>query len=124
LLPVLASCTQSSRESTITVVPKFLPGFELGKHVEVAFAIITGEQPITAKIRFRGPATRYATERKIDANQTVTPGRGGSTEITATLSSTIELKSDIVSFGPAAEVIEPQSLLDEMETKLTQAIAH
>ncbi|GAA4458910.1 helix-turn-helix transcriptional regulator [Novipirellula rosea] len=65
--------------------------FNLSKHFSGAFAVIAGSEPVTVRIRFRGSATRYAAERKINATQTEAPGPGGSLDVSVRLTSTIEI---------------------------------
>jgi predicted DNA-binding transcriptional regulator YafY len=40
------------------------------------------------------------------------------------LSSTLEIRSWILSFGPAAEVLEPESLREEIRDQLAETLAH
>ncbi|EMI58463.1 Helix-turn-helix, type 11 domain protein [Rhodopirellula sallentina SM41] len=107
----------------VTEFPFVRPAdFRLSKHFEGAFAVIAGNDPVTVRIRFRGSAARYAAEREINDTQTETPGPGGSLDISVRLTSTIEIKSYILSFGAAAEVIEPESLRTEVAQELQQAL--
>ncbi|GAA4444540.1 WYL domain-containing transcriptional regulator [Novipirellula rosea] len=109
----------------VTEFPFIRPAnFNLSEHFKGAFAVIVGSEPVTVRIRFRGSAARYAVERKINTSQTATPGPGGSVDITVTLTSTIEIKSYILSFGSSAEVIEPESLRTEVAEEFQQAIAN
>jgi len=52
----------------------------------------------------------------------LTPQRDGSLLAELRLSSTAELKPWILSFGPAAEVLEPPSLREEIAAELEQML--
>ncbi|WP_430454012.1 helix-turn-helix transcriptional regulator [Rhodopirellula europaea] len=107
----------------VTELPFVRPAdFRLSKHFEGAFAVIAGNDPVTVRIRFRGSAARNAAERKINATQTEAPGPGGSLDVSVRLTSTIEIKSYVLSFGASAEGIEPESLRTEVAQELQQAL--
>lgn len=108
----------------VTEFPFVRPkGFDLKKHFEGAVAVIAGPERITVRVRFKGTAARYAAERQIEKTQVATPGPGGTLEMTYTLTSTIEIKSYVLSFGSSAEVLQPQSLRDEVAQELRHAAA-
>lgn len=104
--------------------PELLRLITLGRG-EATIESLAGSLGVSEKnvrIRFRGSAARDAAERKINATQTEAPGPGGSLDVSVRLTSTIEIKSYVLSFGASAEVIEPESLRTEVAQELQQAI--
>lgn len=83
-----------------------------------------GNVPMPLRIRFRGSAVRNSAERKINVMQTEPPDPGGSLDASVTLTRTIEIKSDILSFGSAADVIDPESHRTKVPQEPQQGTTH
>ena len=99
------------------------PEFDLKEHFAGAFAVITGNEPVKVRVRFTGSAARYAQEKRMHPSQSVTVNPDGSAVTEFQLTSTIEIKSYILSFGAAAEVLAPESLREEVQQELQQALS-
>ena len=100
------------------------PDFDLDAHFRGAFAIVTGDKAVRVRVRFTGTAARYVQEKRMHPSQSVTLDDEGTAEVTFELTSTLEIRSWILSFGPAAEVLEPQALREEIRQDLRTALAH
>jgi predicted DNA-binding transcriptional regulator YafY len=87
-----------------------------------SLGIYEGHEDIAVTVRFRPPAARFVQEKKWHTSQRLTPQRDGSLLAELRLSSTAELKPWILSFGPAAEVLEPPSLREEIAAELQQML--
>jgi proteasome accessory factor B len=87
-----------------------------------SLGIYEGHEDIAVTIRFRPPAARFVQEKKWHTSQRLTPQRDGSLLAELRLSSTAELKPWILSFGPAAEVLDPPSLREEIAAELQQTL--
>lgn len=94
--------------------------FDAQEHFRGAFAVVPGDEPIDVRIRFTGSAARYVQEKQMHESQQVVHS-DQKAEATFTLTSTMEIKSWILSFGASAEVLEPQELRDEIQAELANA---
>jgi predicted DNA-binding transcriptional regulator YafY len=97
--------------------------FDAKKHFEQAFAVVVGSEDLTIRIRFTGTAAKYVQEKQMHPSQVIVSKAAGMTEVVYRLSTTFEIKSWILSFGSSAEVIEPDSLRDEIIREHKAALA-
>ncbi|QDV54247.1 helix-turn-helix transcriptional regulator [Rosistilla oblonga] len=95
--------------------------FNAQEHFRGAFAIVTGDESITVRVRFTGTAARYVQEKRMHPTQQVEVLGQSLAEVTFELTSTMEIKSWVLSFGASAEVLEPQELRDEIQAELAAA---
>ena len=98
--------------------------FDLDEHFAGAFAIVRGEKPVEVIVRFMGTATRYVQEKRMHPTQQVELHSDGSALARFQLTSTLEIRSWILSFGSAAEVLSPSSLRSEIKQEVVQMLAH
>lgn len=85
--------------------------FSPQQFLENSFGIFQGDGPAEqVKVLFRGPASRILEEKQFHPSQRLIPQRDNSIIAEYQLSSFEELSSWILSFGPTAEVLEPQHL--------------
>jgi predicted DNA-binding transcriptional regulator YafY len=93
--------------------------FEIESYLADSFGIYSGDDDVTIVIKFLPPASRYACESKWHANGTITQCADGSAIARLRLSTTVEIKSWVLSFGASAVVLEPAELraeiLDDLE---------
>jgi proteasome accessory factor B len=75
-----------------------------------SFGIFSGQGDIRVRIRFAPTSARYVSEKRMHASQKVALQPDGSALVEFRLSSLVEIKAWILSFGPAAEVLEPAEL--------------
>lgn len=99
------------------------PNFDAKQHFKGAFAVVTGDRTTTVRVRFTGTAVRYVQEKRMHDSQQTMVLENGNAEVTFRLTSTLEIKSWILSFGSSAEVMEPESLRDEVFQELLRAAA-
>lgn len=85
-------------------------GFDLQDHFQDAFAVIAGQRLQVVKVRFEASVARYVAEKKMHASQRLDELPDGSVLVQFELSSLLEIKSWILSFGSRAEVLEPAEL--------------
>jgi len=95
---------------------------ELDAHFVGSLGIYEGHDDVAVTLRFRPPAARFVQEKKWHSSQRLHPQRDGSLIAELRLSSTAELKPWILGFGPAAEVLQPPSLREEIAADLQQML--
>ncbi|MFM7844767.1 MAG: helix-turn-helix transcriptional regulator [Planctomycetota bacterium] len=91
--------------------------FSLDNYLAGSVGVFHGYDQVTVRVRFVPSAARYATERQMHASQQAEALRDGSTIVTWQLSSTREIRGYILSFGAAAEVLEPASLREDIRSE-------
>jgi predicted DNA-binding transcriptional regulator YafY len=96
--------------------------FDMSAYLVGAFGIYTGSDDVTVVVKFLPAAAGYVQESKWHASQVLTPERDGSLLARFTLSTTVEIKSWVLSFGGNAVVIEPEQLRTEIARELEQMI--
>jgi predicted DNA-binding transcriptional regulator YafY len=96
--------------------------FKLADLVADSFGIYDGDEDLTVVVKFLPSAARFVQESHWHASQVLTPQRDGSLLARFQLSSTVEIKSWVLSFGANAVVIEPESLRTEIAQELEQLI--
>ena len=89
--------------------------FDLQEHLAHTFGIYRGNgRPLRARIQFTPAAGRYVQEKQWHPSQTVTRQRDGSVVAEFELSSFVELKSWVLSFGSEAVVLSPREFREEV----------
>ena len=96
--------------------------FDVKAHLAGSFGIYGGSGDITVVVKFAPAAARYVREGKWHDSQVLTSLRDGSLLARFTLSSTVEVKSWVRSFGPSAVVLEPEELRAEIVRELEQSL--
>jgi len=109
-------------DAEATQVPFARPReFDIKQHFEGAFAVVTGDETITVRVRFTGTAARYVQEKRMHASQQTQLLSSGVAETTFQLTSTLEIKSWILSFGSSAQVLASETLRQEVIQELQAA---
>ena len=93
---------------------------ELTRQLAGSFGVFSGKGDVRVRIRFAPGAARYVAEKRMHASQKVEPQNDGGAIVEFRLSNTTEVKAWILSFGPAAEVLEPTELREEMAKDLEE----
>jgi len=93
-------------------------GFDLRQHLAGSFGVYHGDGDVYVKVRFAASAARYVAESRWHDSQRLEPQKDGSLLAEFQLSDTEEIKRWILSFGPAAVVIEPEELRQEIASDL------
>jgi predicted DNA-binding transcriptional regulator YafY len=92
-----------------------MPGdFDFRKLSGSQFGIHWGEGEVEVKIWFASPAAPYVRERIWHSSQAITDNPDGSLVLSLTVNHLLELQRWILSWGAMAQVLEPQSLVDEV----------
>ena len=96
--------------------------FDLAAHLAGSFGIYRGsaKDNIVVRVRFFAEAARYVREKQWHASQKLLPQRDGSVIAEFQLTATEEIKAWALSFGAKAEVLEPESLRQEIAQEVTQ----
>ncbi len=92
--------------------------FDLRKHLESSFGVYHGHKHVLVRVRFSREVARYVREKQWSAKQKLTPKSDGGLLAEFQLSSTVEIKSWILSFGRHAEALEPDSLRQDIAEEL------
>ena len=100
------------------------PDLDLDARLAGSFGIYDGgAEPQRVTIRFLPAVARFVQEKKWHASQQFSPQRDGSVLAEFHLSSTVEVKDWVLSFGRHAEVLEPEALRSELAQELEQTLA-
>ena len=116
------------RISQVDVQPLKFPkplDFNLDQHFAGSWSIYRGRpgtKPFPVRVRFTAEVSRYIQEKRWHASQILTPQRDGSLIAEFQLTATEEIKAWVLSFGAKAEVLEPESLREEISQELIQAL--
>ena len=92
--------------------------FDLSAYLSTGFGVVVGDEEWFIKIRFTGTAVRYVTDRLYHPSQSSAAQEDGSVIVAFRLSSLTEVKSWVLSFGAAAEVLEPQDLRLDIQREI------
>ena len=91
--------------------------FDFEAYTEHAFNVMI-EDPVHVKIRFSPEIARYIEEREWHPSQKTKKQKDGSLLLELTVGGTLEIKRWVLSFGPQAEVLEPEALVEEIRAAL------
>ena len=93
-------------------------GFDLRRHLAGSFGVYHGDGDVHVKVRFAASVARYVAESVWHESQRLAPQKDGSLLAEFELSNTEEVKRWILSFGPAALILSPPSLREEIAADL------
>ena len=97
------------------------PDFSMTDYFSDAFGLIP-EEPFDVKVRFTSPCATYVQERIWHPGQQVEALPDGGILLSFRAGGTYEIKSWVLSYGAAAEIIEPVWLRDEISAELKKAL--
>jgi predicted DNA-binding transcriptional regulator YafY len=92
--------------------------FDIETHLAGSLGVYHGKTSVRVRVRFAPSAARYVCEKRMHPSQRITRQRDGGAIAEWTLSSTVEARSFILSFGSAAEVLEPAELRAEIAAEI------
>jgi len=105
----------------VDVMPFTMPAdFDPRSCFAGALGIYNGHEDVSVKIRFAPEAARYVAEKRWHSSQRLSRQKDGSLIVTMRLSSTVEVKSWVMSFGSRAEVLEPEKLRHEIAREVQE----
>ena len=90
--------------------------FSLEKRLRDSFGVHSGRDRFNIRIRFNDFAADYIREKKWHASQKLTELKDGGVELRLQLSSLVEIKRWILSWGGSAFVIEPPELAESVRS--------
>lgn len=96
------------------------PGtFNFDKSFNRSFGLIKNDA-FEVEVKFNRWAAAYATERIWSQDQKMVNNKDGSISLIFTASSKLELMSWVLSFGDAAHLVRPQSIVAELKTRISR----
>lgn len=95
---------------------------EISAAFDGAFGIYQGTELHQVTVRFSRDASRYVLESQWHPTQAIEHLADGAVQLTFEVSSLVEIKSWILSFGPAAEVLAPAALREEVSSDLRHTL--
>ncbi|MBI4526874.1 MAG: WYL domain-containing transcriptional regulator [Deltaproteobacteria bacterium] len=96
-------------------------GFSLESYLRDSFGMFR-EKLVRVKVRFHKSLTRYLLERRWHPSQKNKKLKDGSLELTFEVAGTKEIKTWILGLGSLAKVLEPASLVKEIENDLEKSL--
>lgn len=93
---------------------------QLNDQLAGSFGIFHGRGDVRVRVGISREAVRYVSEKQMHASQRVELQPDGSAIVEFRLSNTTEVKAWILSFGSAAEALEPVELRREIQDELTK----
>jgi predicted DNA-binding transcriptional regulator YafY len=96
-------------------------GFDFDAYIGGSFGVVA-EPAVQVRIRFEGTWCNYVEERTWHPSQTLSRLADGRLELAMEVGGTSELRAWILSFGPGAEVVEPEALRAEVARDLADAL--
>lgn len=98
-------------------------GFDLARHLAGSFGVYHGSgDEITVRVRFAAEVARYVSESRWHHSQRLAAQPDGSLLAEFRLTCTEELRSWVLSFGPKAAVLEPESLREAIRADLLRTL--
>ncbi|MGH7846614.1 MAG: helix-turn-helix transcriptional regulator [Candidatus Binatia bacterium] len=97
------------------------PGFSLESYLRHSFGMFR-EELVRVRLRFHKSLTRYLLERQWNPSQKNKKLKDGSLELSFEVAGTKEIKTWILGFGSLAKVLEPASLVKEVQDDLGKAL--
>jgi predicted DNA-binding transcriptional regulator YafY len=96
------------------------PDFDFESTISSAFGVIS-EDPVAVRIRFEPAWRSHVMEHTWHPSQKVSELEGGGIELLMEVGGSAELRNWVMSFGSAAEVLEPETLRLEVISELRAA---
>ncbi len=98
------------------------PDFDFDTYTASSFGVVA-EPAVLVRIQFTGQWASYVREREWHTSQVTRELADGSLELTMQVGGTRELASWVLSFGGGAEVMEPVTLREEVQSRLKAGLA-
>jgi predicted DNA-binding transcriptional regulator YafY len=96
--------------------------FDFEAYVGSSFGVIA-EPPVRVRILFDRRWASWVAERTWHPSQRLERRRGGAVELCMEVGGVAEVRSWVLSFGSGAEVLEPETLREEVRADLARALA-
>ncbi|HHW03737.1 MAG TPA: WYL domain-containing protein [Thermoanaerobacterales bacterium] len=102
---------------------KIKKGFSLREYLKNSWQITRGEE-VDVLVRFFPPASRLVREMQWLPTQKIIEEKDGTILFSARVSGLMEIKRWILGYGSQAEVLEPQSLRQEIYDEVSKILSH
>jgi len=96
--------------------------FNLHEHFAKSFGVFQGKGSVHVKVRFAPAVARYVEESRWHTSQQLTPQKDGSLIAEFDLDGSEEIKRWVLGFGQQAEILEPETLRNEVQEELLRMI--
>lgn len=94
--------------------------FNIKKHLKNTWSIEQGEKNITFKVRFHADVARYIKEEELFVHPRMKDQKDGSMIFEVTVNNEKEFIRWILQYGPAAEILEPQSVRESLKSQMAE----
>ncbi len=94
------------------------PNFSPEQFLAGALGVYRGSEPTVVRVHFHASVARAVREKRWHASQTLTPQPDGSLIAEFCLTSLVEIKSWLLSWGRQVEVLEPAPLIAALRTEI------
>ncbi len=94
--------------------------FSIQKHLKNTWSIEQGEKNIKFKVKFNADVARYIKEEELFVHPRMREHKDGSMTFEVTVNNEKEFIRWILQYGPAAEILEPQSVRESLKQQLSQ----
>ncbi|EST54244.1 transcriptional regulator [Brevibacillus panacihumi W25] len=94
--------------------------FNIKKHLKNTWSIEQGDKNITFKVRFNAEVARYIKEEELFVHPRMKDQKDGSMIFEVTVNNEKEFIRWILQYGPAAEILEPQSVRSSLKEQLNE----
>lgn len=95
--------------------------FNADEFMKASFGVFQG-QPVRVRIRFSSDAAEYVQEKVWHESQKITENRDGSIILELEVAGTREIKHWILRWGSQAQVLEPDSLREEIRSEAAELL--
>ncbi|TDX59018.1 helix-turn-helix transcriptional regulator [Orenia marismortui] len=97
---------------------KYPDDFSLKKYMGNSWSVMRGDKDVKVKVKFTGDIARWIKENKYHPTQEVEELEYDSIIMSFTTSGLSEVKGWILKYGSSAEVLEPESLREEIKDEI------
>ncbi|MFD0958021.1 helix-turn-helix transcriptional regulator [Paenibacillus chungangensis] len=94
--------------------------FNVKQHLKNTWSIIQGERNTTFKVRFSSKVARYIREEELFVRPRMKDLKDGGMLFEVTVNNEQEFVRWILQYGPDAEIIEPQSVREQLQAQMRQ----
>ncbi|GED30281.1 helix-turn-helix transcriptional regulator [Brevibacillus centrosporus] len=94
--------------------------FNIKKYLKNTWSIEQGDKNITFKVRFNAAVARYIKEEELFVHPRMKDQKDGSMIFEVTVNNEKEFIRWILQYGPAAEILEPQSVRSSLKEQLNE----
>ena len=94
--------------------------FNIKRYLKNTWSIDRGDKNMTFKVRFDAEIARYIKEEELFVHPRMKDQKDGSLIFEVTVNNEKEFLKWVLQYGPAAEILEPQSVRESIKEQLSQ----